>query len=112
MKSADCSQELLRCDWIKSKHGRTAWKVHYQSHLVPCEFFSVGLHNVIRISDKMQVVYKEMTCDGPKSAVAKWNFVGGIPFKHMKNYPLCMYSNDLVCSDGTLEVVFMVHDGM
>ena len=39
-------------------------------------------------------------------------FFGGIPFKHMKNYPLCMYSNDLVCSDGTLEVVFMVHDGM
>ena len=28
-----------------------------------CEFFSVGLDNALRIRDKMQVVYKKMTCD-------------------------------------------------
>ena len=38
----------------------------------------------------MQVVYKEMTCHGAKSAVAKLNLIGGIPFKYVKNYPMFM----------------------
>ena len=75
----------LTCHWVKSKHRRTAWKFHCQSHSVPCEFFSG-----VRISDKMQVVNKEMTCPEAKSAVAKWNLIGGIPFKYVKNYPMFM----------------------
>ena len=35
---------------------------------------------MVRIPDKMQVVYKEMTCDGAKSSGAKWNLVGGVQF--------------------------------
>ena len=35
--------------------GRIAWKVHYQMHLVPCEFFSVGLDNAGGISDEMKL---------------------------------------------------------
>ena len=34
------------------------------------------LDNAGRIHDKMQVVYKEMACDGAKSNVAKWNLIG------------------------------------
>ena len=45
---------------------------------------------MVRICDKMQVVYKEITCDGAKSTQAKWNLIGGIPFKHMKYYPMFM----------------------
>ena len=33
----------------------------------------------------MQVVYQEMTRGGAKSNVAKWNLIGGIQFKHVKN---------------------------
>ena len=33
----------------------------------------------------MQVVYQEMTHGGAKSNVAKWNLIGGIQFKHVKN---------------------------
>ena len=47
--------------------------------------FSVGLDNVVTICNKMQVVYKEMTCDGAKSCLAKWNLIGGVQFKHMKH---------------------------
>ena len=61
------------------------WKIHHQQHLVPSELFSVGLNNAVRIHDKMQVVYKEMTCHGAKSNVAIWNLIGGIQFKHVKN---------------------------
>ena len=50
-----------------------------------CKFFSVGSHNAVRICDKMQVVYQEMTHDRGKSNVAKLNFTGGIQFKHVKN---------------------------
>ena len=35
--------------------GRIAWKVHYQMHLVPCEFFSVGLDNAGGIYDEMKL---------------------------------------------------------
>ena len=38
--------------------------------------FSMVLDNAGRIHDKMQVVYKEMACDGAKSNVAKWNLIG------------------------------------
>ena len=57
---------------------------------VPCEFFLVGLDNAVRICDTMQVVYKKMTRDRAKSNVAKWNLIGGIQFKHMKNYLMFM----------------------
>ena len=43
------------------------------------------LDNAVRISDKVQVVYQEMTLDGAKSNVAKWNSIDGIQFKHVKN---------------------------
>ena len=33
----------------------------------------------------MQVVYKEMTRDEARSNLLKWNLIGGIQFKHMKN---------------------------
>ena len=39
----------------------------------------------------MQVVYKEMTSDRAKFNLAKWNLIGGIQFKHVKNC-LCSYS--------------------
>ena len=42
------------------------------------------LDNAVRIRDKMQVVYKEMTLDGVKSNKAKWNLIGGIQFKGVK----------------------------
>ena len=45
----------------------------------------MGSHNVVRICDKMQVVYQEMTHDKGKSNVAKLNLTGGIQFKHVKN---------------------------
>ena len=47
-------------------------------------FFS-GLDNAVRTRELMQVVYKEMTCDGAKSNLAKWNLISGIQFKHVKN---------------------------
>ena len=45
----------------------------------------MGSHNAVRICDKMQVVYQEMTHDKGKSNVAKLNLTGGIQFKHVKN---------------------------
>ena len=45
----------------------------------------MGFDNAVRICDKMQVVYKKMTRDRAKSNVAKWNLMGGIQFKHVKN---------------------------
>ena len=43
------------------------------------------LNNVVRICDKMHVVHKEMTRDGAKSNVVKWNLIGGIHVQHAKN---------------------------
>ena len=37
--------------------------------MVNANFFPVVLDNAVRIRDKMQVVYKEMECDGAKSNV-------------------------------------------
>ena len=37
------------------QHGRIAWKVHHQMHLVPCKFFSVGLDNAGGICDEMKL---------------------------------------------------------
>ena len=48
-------------------------------------FFSVGLDNAVRIRNKMQVVYKNMTRDRAKCNVAKWNLIGEIQFKDVKN---------------------------
>ena len=48
------------------------------------------LDNADRIRDKMQVVYKEMACDGAKFNVAKWNLIGRIQFKHVKNCLMLM----------------------
>ena len=78
----------LTCDWVKCMVA-VAWKVHHQSHLVLCEFFLVELENAFGICDKMQVAYKEMTHDRAKSKGAKWNLIGGVQFKHMKNCIVC-----------------------
>ena len=43
------------------------------------------LDNAVRIRDQMQVVYKEVTRDGAKFNVAKWNLIDGIQFEHVKN---------------------------
>ena len=53
-----------------------------------------------------------MTRDGAKSNLAKWNLIDAIQFKHVKNCLMFMWCNDLVCSDWTLDVVFMVRDRM
>ena len=42
------------------------------------------LDSAFRIHHKMQVVYKEIACDEGKSK-AKWNLIGRVQFKHMKN---------------------------
>ena len=60
----------------------------------------------------MQVAIKEMTCDGAKSNVAKYNLIGRIQFKHLKNCLMFMQCNDWVVSDWTLDVVFTVCDEM
>ena len=44
----------------------------------------MGLNNVVRLSVKMLVVYKQMACDGAKSNVAKWNLIGRIKLKQVK----------------------------
>ena len=49
---------------------------------------------MVRIPDKMQVVYKEMAFDGAKSNLATWNLIGAIPFKHLKNCLMFMWYND------------------
>ena len=59
----------------------------------------------------MQVVYEEMKRDGAKFNLAKWNLIGGIQFKQVKNC-LMLMCNDWVCSDWTLNVVFIVTDRM
>lgn len=56
--------------------------------------------------DKIQVVYKEMPCDGAKFNVIKWNFIGRIQFI------TCSSCIDRVCSKWTLDVVVIVRDGM
>ena len=48
--------------------------------------FFGGLDDAVRIRDKMQVVYKKMTCDRAKYNVAKWNLIYGIQFEHV-NFP-------------------------
>ena len=47
--------------------------------------FLVGFDSAVRIRDRMQVVYQKMTRDRAKSNVAKWNLIGGIQFKNVKN---------------------------
>ena len=42
---------------------------------------SVGLDKVVRIRDKIQVVYKEMADEGAKFNVAKCNLIGSIQFR-------------------------------
>ena len=59
----------------------------------------------------MQFVYKEMACDGAKSNVAKWNLNGKIQLKHVKNSLISIKCKDWVCSDWTLDVVF-IRNGM
>ena len=53
-----------------------------------------------------------MARDRAQSNVDKWNLIGGIKFKHVKNGVMFMQCNDWVCSDRTLDVVFIVRDGM
>ena len=59
----------------------------------------------------MQVVYQEMEDDRAKSNVAKWNLIG-VQFKHVKKTAMFMQCNDWVCSDWTLDIVFIVRDEM
>ena len=47
----------------------------------------MGLDNAVRIHDKIQIVYKEMTRDRAKYYVAKRNLIGGIQFKHVEKMP-------------------------
>ena len=70
--------------------------------------FCSGLDNAVRIRDKMQVVYQEMARDGRKSYVAKMNLIGGIHIKHVKNCLMFIKCNNWVCSDGTLDIVFLL----
>ena len=60
----------------------------------------------------MESVYLEMIRDGAKSDLAKWNLIGVIQFKHVKNCPMFMQCNDWVCSDWTLDVVSRVSNGI
>ena len=53
-----------------------------------------------------------MTHNGEKSYLAKLNLIDGIQFRHVKNCLMFMWCNDWVCSDWTLDVVFLVRDGM
>ena len=61
--------------------------------------------------DKMQVVYKKMTRDRAKSNVTKWNLIGEIQFKQVKNCLIFMKCNDWVCPDWTW-TLFMVRNGI
>ena len=74
----------------------------------------MALDNVVRICDKMQVIYMEMAYDGAKSNVAKWNLISRIQFNHVKNCLCLMFlkSNDWLCSDWTLDIVSTERDGM
>ena len=56
----------------------------------------MGLNNAARIRDKIQVVYKEMPCDG----LVEYNS------------STCSSCIDGVCSKWTLDVVVIVRDGM
>ena len=38
-----------------------------------CKLFSVGLDRVPRIRDKMQVAYKEMTCEACERSIMRQN---------------------------------------
>ena len=93
----------LMCDWVKSKvakckfylqknskRRRTGGKFTISSTKFHVNFFSVVLDNVVRIRDKMQVVYKEMACDRARSNMEKWDLIGRIQFKYMKNCPMFM----------------------
>ena len=53
-----------------------------------------------------------MARDRAQSNADKWNLIGGIKFKHVKNGAMFMQCNDWVCSDRTLDVVYIVRDGM
>ena len=61
--------------------------------------------------DKMQVVYKKMTRDRAKSNVTKWNLIGEIQFKQVKNCLIFTKCNDWVCPDWTW-TLFMVRNGI
>ena len=55
-----------------------------RSILFLVKFFQC-LDNAVRIYDKMQVVLKEMTCDGTKFNAVKQNLVGRIQVHHVIN---------------------------
>ena len=80
---------------VQKKKSQNAWELRGKLAISSIKFqvslFSVGLDNTVRIHDKIQVVYKEMACDGAKSNVAKWNLIGRIQFRHVKNSLLFMY---------------------
>lgn len=66
---------MLKANHVRRKSQNTR-ELKNSQQLVPCESFSVGLENVVRIRDKMQFVYKEMAHDGAKSNAMKfslWN---------------------------------------
>ena len=48
------------------------------------------LPTVCEIRDKMQVIYRGMTSDGAEYNLAKWNLLGGIQFRRVKNCPVFM----------------------
>ena len=86
-------KELTR-DWVKSKVAKSEFyplkiqntgelrgKLAISSIKFQVSFFSVGLDKAVRIRDKIQVVYKEMACEGAKFNVAKCNLIGSIQFR-------------------------------
>ena len=40
---------------------------------------------MVRMRNQVQVVYMEMRGDRAKSNLEKWNLIGGIQFRHVKN---------------------------
>ena len=66
----------------------------------------------------MQVVYKVLTRDGVKSKVARVEFIrrkiqsAGELRDKFKNLLMFTQCNDWVCSDWTLDVVPIAHDGL
>ena len=74
-------------------------------------FFSVGRTMRLEYVIKCELFTRKWHVM-KRSNLAKWNLIGGIQFKHVKNCLMFMKCNDWVCSDWTLDVVFIVRDGM
>ena len=61
--------------------GELRGKFAISSIMFQVSLFSVGLDKAVRIRDKIQVVYKEIACEGGKFNVAKCSLIGSIQFR-------------------------------